>query len=126
MTRNEAAEDPVRRHLPLKPTAFHVLLSLARAERHGYEVIKEVEERTEGEVTILPGALYRFLKRLLDHGLIRELDYRPVPPEEDDERRRYYAITPLGRRVLSAEAARMGRMVEWVDALDTLPDGVSR
>lgn len=103
----------VSRHLPLKPTALHILLSLAGEERHGYAVIKEIAERTGGRVQLHPGILYRFLKRLLDDGLIRELDYRPVPAEEDDERRRYYAVTDLGREVTLAELERMGAMMAW-------------
>lgn len=117
MPPGDATSERARSFLPLKPTAFHVLLSLAAEDRHGYAIIKEVEDRTGGEVSLLPGALYRFLKRLLEDGLIRELDHRPVPPEEDDERRRYYAITSLGRAVLSAESERMRRMVEWAEDL---------
>lgn len=113
----EPPDAAVKKHLPLKPTAFQILLSLAGGERYGYAIIKKVEERTDGEVSLLPGALYRFLKRLLEDGLIRELEHRPIPPEEDDERRRYYTITALGRAVLSAEAERMSRMVEWAEEL---------
>ena len=109
MPRDEA--NRVSTHLPLKPTAFHILLSLAGEERHGYAIIKEVEERTDGALKLRPGALYRFLKRLLDHGLIRELGHRPVPAEQDDERRRYYTITDLGREVAAAEARRMEALV---------------
>lgn len=103
----------VSAHLPLKPTALQVLLSLARGERYGYAIIREIEERTGGRVELHPGVLYRFLRRLDEGGLIRELDHRPVPESEDDERRRYYGITELGRRVVAAEVARMGEMVAW-------------
>lgn len=112
--------EQARAHVPLKPTVFHVLLSLAAEELHGYAIMKAVESRTEGEVTLHPGALYRELKRLLEAGLIIELDERPVPAEQDDQRRRYYAISALGRHVLVAEAERMSRMVEWADALPRL------
>lgn len=109
----ESTPERVAAHLPLKPTALHILLSLAGEERHGYAVIKEIAERTDGRVQLHPGILYRFLKRLLDDGLIRELEYRPVPAEEDDERRRYYAVTDLGREVALAELERMGAMMAW-------------
>jgi len=116
MNRLEAIKpmpERLSRHLPLKPTALHILLSLAGEERHGYAVIKEIAERTDGRVQLHPGILYRFLKRLLDDGLIEELDYRPVPADADDQRRRYYAVTDLGREVAVAELDRMGTMMAW-------------
>ncbi|HUF74957.1 MAG TPA: PadR family transcriptional regulator [Longimicrobiales bacterium] len=116
-----SAHDPVASHLPLKPTALHILLSLAGEERHGYAIIKEISERTRGEVELHPGILYRFLKRLLDGGLIRELEHRPVPAAEDDERRRYYAVTEAGRAVARAELERMGTMIEWGREVHLVP-----
>ena len=105
--------DPVAGHLPVKPTALQILLSLAGGERYGYAIIKEIEERTGGRVALHPGILYRFIRRLDERGLIEELDHRPVPESEDDERRRYYGITDLGRQVVAAEVERMGEMVAW-------------
>lgn len=105
--------DAVAAHLPLKPTALQILLSLAGGERYGYAIIKEIDERTEGRVELHPGILYRFIRRLDEGGLIDELDHRPVPETDDDERRRYYGITDLGRRVVAAEVRRMGEMVAW-------------
>lgn len=116
MSRLEASKpmsERLSRHLPLKPTALHILLSLTGEERHGYAVIKEIAERTDGRVQLHPGILYRFLKRLLDDGLIEELDYRPVPADADDERRRYYGVTDLGREVAVAELDRMSAMMAW-------------
>lgn len=113
MSERAAVPEQVARHLPLKPTALHILLALSRGERHGYAIIKEIAERTAGEAQLHPGILYRFLKRLLDDGLIRELDERPVAAEDDDERRRYYAVTELGLRVASAELERMKTMMAW-------------
>lgn len=103
----------VASHLPLKPTALQILLTLAGGERYGYAIIKEVAERTGGRVELHPGALYRFIRRLDEQGLIEELDHRPVPEQEDDERRRYYGITELGRWVVAADVRRMGEMVAW-------------
>lgn len=96
--------------LPLSPAVFHILLALADAERHGYGIIKEVEARTDGAVRLGPGTLYGSIKRMLDDGVIEESDERP-DPEADDERRRYYRLTDFGRRVATAEAERLSRLV---------------
>ena len=101
--------DPTR-FLPLKPTVFHILISLAEEDRYGYAIIKEVEKRTGGAVTLKPGAFYRILARTLADGLLDELDERPATVSGDDVRRRYYGLTPLGRSVAAAEIARMEEM----------------
>ena len=95
--------------LPLQPAAFHILVALAETDRHGYAIMQEVAERTGGTFRINPGTLYTTIRRLLDQGLILELDERP-DPSEDDERRRYYRLTPFGRAVARAEVARLERM----------------
>lgn len=95
---------------PLSPVAFEVLLALAERERHGYDIMLAVGERTEGRVTLHPGTLYRVLNRMLGDGLIVEMDERPAP-ELDDERRRYYQLTALGRRIARDEAIRMADQV---------------
>jgi DNA-binding PadR family transcriptional regulator len=96
--------------LPLTPAVLHILLALADEERHGYGVMKEVEDRTEGEVRLGPGTLYGSIKRMLAGGLIEESDERP-DPDLDDQRRRYYRITDFGRRVAGAEAERLAGLV---------------
>src|SRR5918993_3210594 len=96
--------------LPLTPVVFEILLALAEGEQHGYAVMLEVERRSGGTVTLHPGSLYRALNRLLETGLIEELDERP-DPDHDDERRRYYRLTPLGADVARAEAARLESQV---------------
>ena len=101
----------VETHLPLKSDAFYVLVVLLDGERHGYAIMREAAERSDGRVTIQAGALYRLLRRLLDDGLIVESQRRPAA-DADDERRRYYRVTPLGRRVIAAEAARMASLAE--------------
>ncbi len=103
------------RFLPLKPHWFHVLLSLADQEQHGYGIMQEVLDRTGGKVRLWPGTLYGTLKRLLDEELIEESDERPAP-ELDDARRRYYRLTRLGRRVLAAESERLGDLVRVIYA----------
>lgn len=90
---------------------FHVLLALAGTEKHGYAILKEVNEQTNGEVQLSTGTLYGIIKRLLADGLVTELRHRP-PAEEDDQRRRYYALTAQGREAAAAEARRMEKLVE--------------
>lgn len=101
--------------LPLKPHWFHVLLSLADREQHGYGIMQEVLDRTDGKVRLWPATLYGTLKRLIDAELIEESDERPAP-ELDDARRRYYRLTRLGRRVLAAESARLEDLVRVIHA----------
>ena len=88
--------------LPLKPAWFHVLLSLADQDNHGYAIMQEVASRTEGKMRLGPGTLYGSIKRMLAEDLIEESDERP-DPELDDERRRYYRLTQFGQRVAAAE-----------------------
>lgn len=96
--------------LPLSPVVFHMLLALSDGEKHGYGIMKSVEDDTGGEVTIPLGTLYGSIRRMTSAGLIEETDERP-DPELDDERRRYYRLTPFGEQVLHAEARRLSRLV---------------
>ena len=100
----------VDRFLPLTPVVFEIALALAAGERHGYEIMQEVERRTDGQIVLHPGTLYRALGRLLDQGLIEELDDRRGD-DNDDERRRYYRLTPLGHAVARAEVERLASQV---------------
>jgi len=95
--------------LPLKPDAFYVLLVLLHGERHGYAIMREAAERSDRRVMLQAGALYRLLARLLEDGLVVESQRRPAA-DADDQRRRYYRVTPLGRRVMAAEAERMAAL----------------
>jgi DNA-binding PadR family transcriptional regulator len=115
----ETARNP-RELLPLTPALLHVLLALADEERHGYGIMKEVEERTGGEVRLGPGTLYGANKRMLADGLIEESDDRP-DPELEDRRRRYYRITDFGRRVAGLEAERLQSLVDTARARKLLP-----
>ena len=108
MTHNAAAA-----FLPLHNNWFHILLSLAGAEQHGYGIMQEVLERTDGPVRLWPATLYGSLKLLIADGLIEESDERPVA-ELDDARRRYYRLTRLGRAVLELECERLQEMVRMV------------
>jgi DNA-binding PadR family transcriptional regulator len=104
---------------PLRPVEFQILLVLADGEAHGYSIIRETETRTDGEMKLEPGTLYRALQRLTRDGLIREAERRPAP-EMDDQRRRYFGLTDAGREVAAAEARRMARLVEEARAADLL------
>src|SRR5580693_2588894 len=99
--------------LPLKTQWFHIMLSLAGEEQHGYGIMLEVFEHTGGKVHLWPATLYGSLKRLIEAGLIEESDERPAP-ELDDARRRYYRLTALGRRVLDAECERLQELVRAI------------
>ena len=103
------SSDPVDL-LPLTPVAQHVLLALADGERHGYGIMLEVRERTDGKVRLGPGTLYGVIKRLKEGGLIAESGTRP-DPEADDERRCYYRLTGFGGEVLAAEIDRLDALV---------------
>src|SRR5579864_2859298 len=96
--------------LPLKTQWFHIMLSLAGGEQHGYGIMQEVLDRTGGKVRLWPATLYGSLKRLIDADLIQESGDRPAR-EFDDARRRYYKLTKLGQRVLDAESARLEDLV---------------
>ena len=88
----------------MSPVELHILLSVVDRPRHGYAILQEAEERTEGRPGFEIPTLYRALRRLRTAGLIRTA----APPEPDpDERREYWAATALGRRALDAELARM-------------------
>ena len=96
--------------MSLRAIEFQVLLALAEQERHGYGIMQEAARLSGGEVEIEPGTLYRALHRMLDAGWVVESGRRPAA-DVDDERRRYYRLTALGRRVASAEAERLARLV---------------
>ena len=101
--------------LPLKPKVLHILLALADGPRHGYSIMQEVAERTEGQVRLWPAALYGLLRELEKLDMIIEPDKRPSAVE-DDERRRYFALTPQGKRVLDAEVRRLEAIVNHARA----------
>src|SRR5437867_2839682 len=97
--------------LPLTPVSFEILLSLAGGDQHGYAVMLDVERRTGGTLSLHAGSLYRALNRLLEAGLIEEIESRPERAQ-DDERRRYYRLTAKGLAVARGEARRLELQVE--------------
>lgn len=106
---------------PLKPIVFHILIVLTEGERHGYHLVKELERRMGERTRILPGNLYRTLRRLRDDGLIAESDWRP-DAAVDDQRRRYFRLTKLGEQVARAEARRLEELVSDARHHRLLPD----
>ena len=90
---------------PLAPAVFHILLALADSDKHGYAVMKSIEEHTEGALKMGAGTLYSNLQRLTETGWVAEV----TPPKAQsarDERRRFYRLTDEGRLALGAEVRR--------------------
>src|SRR2546425_95532 len=109
---------------PLTPAVFYILLALASSEKHGYEIMKQVKQDSQGQVKMGTGTLYGSLKRMLADGLIEEAGSLPAPqaglpapqagspdPTGADERRRYYRLTELGRRAFTIELQRYSQVV---------------
>jgi len=106
---------PPEDFLPLKPVEFLILMTVAAGERHGYGIMLDIAERTRGSVRLEAGGLYRSIRRLLADKLLTESSRRPAT-DLDDERRRYYALSPLGKRVVAAEALRLRALVREAEA----------
>jgi DNA-binding PadR family transcriptional regulator len=116
--------------LPLTPAAFALLLALSDGERHGYALMGDVEELSEGHVRLGPGTLYRSLQRMRVDGLIEEItDEEPpgegVAADRRAERRRSYRITPAGRRAAAAEAHRLAVLAAAAERRGLLADSAS-
>lgn len=109
-----AAVDPVP-HLPLKAVDFHILLVLLNGPIHGYGMVKEIERRSDGRIRLEPGNLYRYVRRLVDEGLVEPAGHGE-PAHAAGERRRDYRVTPFGRAVLLADAERMRSLADAVEA----------
>ena len=105
--------------LPLTHIVYHVLLSLAEGHKHGYAIIRDVADRTDGRTEIEAGTLYAAIKRMRDDALISEVD----APADADSRRRYYSVTPFGRQVLREESLRLEAMVELAREARVLAPG---
>lgn len=118
-----ADDDPsVDSLLPLPPATLHILMALADDDRHGYAIIQDIAARTDGAVRMSAGTLYRSIQRMIEQGLIVEIQERP-DPELDDERRRYYRITRFGTVVARAEARRLQSLVRLARASGFVPKG---
>lgn len=105
---------------PLPTAVFHILVAVADRERHGYAIMQDVAARTGGELKLSPGTLYGCIKRMLEDGLIQEIEGRP-DPGHNDERRRYYRITAHGRKIAIAESARLASLLSQARASGLAP-----
>lgn len=110
--------DDVASFLPLSPAILHILLSLAGEERHGYAIMQEVARQSDGQYKLGPGTLYDNLQKLVNHGMVEESSRRSA---DDDPRRRYYRLTSFGRRVLTAEIARLESVIREARAHLRIP-----
>jgi DNA-binding PadR family transcriptional regulator len=99
----------------LSPSEFYILLSLAIKSRHGYEIMKQVEQDSGGKVLLGPGTLYGSIKRMLQSQLIEEV-------AGDNPRRKYYTLTEAGRKALAAELQRYNDVVELAKREDIFKD----
>jgi DNA-binding PadR family transcriptional regulator len=90
---------------PLPAAAFQILMALADADLHGYEIMRRVEAQTGGRTRMGPGTLYSSIQALLDAGFIVEVASRDDGP--NDARRRYYRLTAAGREAARDEAERL-------------------
>ena len=97
---------------------IHILVVLADGERHGYAIMQDVAALTDGAVRLGPGTLYGSIKRMVDDGLIQELEERP---DSADVRRRYYRITAHGRRIAKQEIGRLAVLVRHARAAGLVP-----
>jgi len=101
---------PKRKLDPLPSAAFQILLSLVGEDLHGYAIMREIEDQTEGRMRLGPGTLYSSIQTLLEANLIEELDRR-VDAKLGHERRRYYRLTSAGRKLACAEAERLADLL---------------
>ena len=107
--------------LPLPPATFHILLAVLNGERHGYGIMQDIEERTEGDLRMSAGTLYRSVARMVEQGLLTEVTPRRRTMN-DDERRRYYRITAFGTAVARAEMRRLSQLVRLARASGLTPE----
>ena len=108
--------------LPLPPATLHILLAVAETDRHGYAIMQDVEARTDGELRLSAGTLYRAVARMVEQGLLTEVEKRRT--RADDERRRYYRITSFGLSVARAEVRRLMQLVRHAQARGLTPRAV--
>jgi DNA-binding PadR family transcriptional regulator len=108
-------------HLPLSTTVFHILIALADGGRHGYAILKDIEDRTGGSKRLGSGTFYRTIRQMQHLGFVEEAEER-ADWHLDDQRRRYYKLTELGRAVGTLEAQRLYDLVELARAKQFLPN----
>ena len=121
MSRSLQKQPSPESFLPVPPATFHILLALADRDLHGYAIMQDVAQRSEGAVRLGPGTLYGALKRLLEARLLEESGER-ADPERGDERRRYYRLTQFGQRVVVAETRRLASLIGMARSKRLLSD----
>ena len=97
-----------QRYIPMSETMLYILLSL-REERHGYGIMQHVKELTKGRIVLGAGTVYQSIGKLESDGLIHAV--------REEERKKYYAITPMGTRILSEEAARIREIYRHMETV---------
>ncbi len=107
-------KDP-RALLPLTHLTYHIMLSLSERGLHGYAIVKSVKDRSDGAISPGTGTFYSALKRMLDEGVLVEVN-APEGASGSDSRRRYYELSPFGRQVLATETSRLRELVEWAES----------
>jgi DNA-binding PadR family transcriptional regulator len=110
-------DDNILKFLPLNPATLHILLALAGEDLHGYGIMQEVERQSIGHYKLGPGTLYDNLQKLLDQGLITER----ARAGDAESRRRYYRLTAIGKKVLSADLERLETLVREARARTRTP-----
>ena len=113
---------PKRRLDPLPSAAFHILLALAGEDLHGYAIMRQVEQQTNGRVRLGPATLYGSIKTLLEARLIEEVAERP-DAELGTERRRYYHLTSAGLKLTRSEAEKLADLLRVARAKRILRGG---
>jgi DNA-binding PadR family transcriptional regulator len=101
---------PKRKFDPLPSAAFQILLALADEDLHGYAIMRQVEEQTNGRMRLGPGTLYNSIQSLLEEKLIEEVDLRE-DATQGNERRRYYHLASAGRKLARSEAERLADLL---------------
>ena len=109
---------------PLTPAVLHILLALSTKNRHGYAIMKQVDEDSQGKVKMGPGTLYGSIGRMIEAGLIRQSD-KKIDPEMDDQRRVYYGITALGQKALAAELERCREIMAVATQRRLVPNAIA-
>jgi DNA-binding PadR family transcriptional regulator len=106
---------PKQKLNPLPTAAFHILLSLADEDLHGYAIMRRVEEQTGGRMRLGPGTLYSSIQSILEAGFVEEIEGN-AESEPGHERRRCYRLTPTGRKLAQAEAGRLADLLRFARA----------
>src|SRR5512147_943615 len=92
--------------LPLQEPTFYILLSLRAGEKHGYAILKDVAQLSGQQVNLSTGTLYGALNRLLDQGLIEQIEAEPAT-----RGKKAYRLTPAGLEVFDTDVRRMKRLL---------------